>query len=395
MLCNNDTCWLPHGHTGAHQLYASSAWAFLGARDKAKLDKAGFATPRGGAKGAYQNHVRRSNRVIVPFERLGQAPLAEYEDGYVIRLFPEQYFESAGTPKAMFSHPGAPAPGADAFILYRTHAQLADFPPLPGWAVRSLTLNGQPIAERTAGAVDHGEYVVRIAPHGAIPGRNEGPPQGIFAPEYANAKTNYLSKCILAWLTAHTVDSPYTAVQCGRLEEILTANGVFNPTNWEASGLLRSGFTACPLCLRLIKYDELHDQISYTDESSLMNAAEQVVNSTRSTIANLSHMIPLNYLSIEHVPGHVAWGHANCNTRLGQRRCYPIPELIAVARKVGWVAPDGNVTTFGWASPNLEMIRSSAGSVWIRIVEDHLSDGDQAALVEYLQIFETVEKADA
>jgi hypothetical protein len=145
----------------------------------------------------------------------------------------------------------------------------------------------------------------------------------------------------------------------------------------------------------LIKYNELHEQISFTDESSLMNAAEQVANSTRSTIANLFHMMPLNYSSIEHAPGQVAWGHANCNTKLGQRHCYPIPELIAAARKVGWVAPNGNVTTFGWASPNLEMIRSSAGAVWIRIVEDHLSDEDQAALVEFLQIFETVDEADA
>jgi hypothetical protein len=33
------------------------------------------------------------------------------------------------------------------------------------------------------------------------------------------------------------------------------------------------------------------------------------------------------------------------------------------------------------------MIRSPAGAVWIRIVEDHLSDEDQASLIEFLEIY--------
>jgi hypothetical protein len=59
--------------------------------DRNKLTKAGFATPRGGAKGAYQNHVLRNGRVIIPFEKLQSADITDYKDGYAIRLFPKQY----------------------------------------------------------------------------------------------------------------------------------------------------------------------------------------------------------------------------------------------------------------------------------------------------------------
>lgn len=384
-LCLETGCRKLLGHRGRHDLYASAPWAFMASKDKDKLSKAGFATPRGGAKGAYQNHVLRSNKVIVPFERLGQAPLASYEDGYVVRLFPHQYFDGPGQVKPAFGQPNAPQVGVDAFVLYRTHDQLANFPPLPGWNIRSLSLNGVPVAERVAGAIDAGEYVLRIAAHGNNAARSEGPPQGIFAPEYATANTNYLSKCVLAWLTAHTVDSPYVAAQAQHLEEVLQDAGLFQPREWEAMGLLRSGHTTCPLCMKHIRYSELHDQVSFAEEASLLNASEQVVNATRSTVVNLFHMVPLTYSDIEHIPQNVAWGHAVCNTKLGQRKCYPLLELMNDGSKVGIVDGEGVISTFGWISRNLEIIRSPAGAVWIRIVEDHFSPEDQAALLDFIE----------
>ena len=387
-LCLEDSCKKLHGHGGNHDPFSSIPWRFMAEKDKDKLTKAGFATPRGGAKGAYQNHVLRSNKVIVPFERLSQAPLTRYEKGYVIRIYADQYFDGPNQIKSYFLQSGAPQIGTNAFVLYRTHDQFVKFPPLMSWAVRSLTLNGETINDRVQGAIDSGEYVLRIAAHGNNSARSEGPPQGIFAPEYANDNSNYLAKCMLAWLTAHTVDSPYVDTQTKHLEKILEDAGIFRPRYWEAIGLLRSGFTCCPLCMKLIKYQELHDQVSFTDENSLLNASEQVVNATRSTVVNLFHMVPLTYSDIEHIPQNVAWGHAICNTKLGQRKCYPLPELMASGSKVGVIDNDGSVATFGWISDNLEMIRSPAGAVWIRIVEDHLSDEDQAHLMQFLSLFE-------
>ena len=99
--------------------------------------------------------------------------------------------------------------------------------------------------------------------------------------------------------------------------------------------------------MRFIKYEELHKMVSFEDASGLANAAMQVVGATRSTIVNLFHLEPLVYRSLVHIPQNVAWGHAVCNTRLGQRRCYSLAELIAMNRKVGVVREEG-VETFGW-----------------------------------------------
>ena len=151
--------------------------------------------------------------------------------------------------------------------------------------------------------------------------------------------------------------------------------------------MLRSGFTSCPLCMKHLRYSELHDQISFLDEDSLLNAAEQVTNATRSTIINLFHIVPVMYSDVEHTPHNVAWGHAICNTKLGQRKCYPLSELISHGSKVGTVNQEGLISTFGWISKNLEMIRSPAGAVWIRIVHDHLSGDDQARLFEFLEAY--------
>ena len=353
-------------------------------KDRKKITKAGFATPRGGAKGAYQNHVLRSNKVIVPFERLNSVPVADFEGGYVIRLFPEQYFEAAGEIKEELLEGDAPKVGDEAFILYRTHDQWRDFPPLDEWEVRWLELDGERVQTRQRGAVDHGEYVLRIAAHGSNAKREAGPPQGIFAPEYANAEANYISKCVLSWLVAHTVDAPYVAAQADWLEAILRVEGLLEMREWERLGLVRAGHTACPLCMGLIRYEDLHMQIDFANEDALLNASEQVTNATRSTVVNLFHIDPLTYSGIEHGPRNVAWGHATCNTKLGQRKCYSLPELIEHGVKVGTVDDDGSVHTFGWSAKNLEMIRAPSGAVWIRISEDHLTEEDQAHLFDLL-----------
>src|SRR6185312_14163974 len=120
-LCNFEGCRLPEGHNGSHNRFPSTAWGFFAKKDKDKIAKAGFATPRGGAKNAYQNHVIRNNRVIIPYEKFHHVNADLYEDGYVIRLFPEQYFESANQPREEFRDENASIKvGVNAFILYRT-----------------------------------------------------------------------------------------------------------------------------------------------------------------------------------------------------------------------------------------------------------------------------------
>lgn len=367
MICGAADCLLIEGHTGEHNLFPTSAWGFMSDKDKRKIVKAGFATPRGGAKGAYQNHVVRSNRVIIPFERLQSAPLAQYEDGYVIRLYPEQYFQAAGVPKAEFTieNPQVVV-GNNAFVLYRTHSSFDKFPPLADWQVCHLEKDGVPVTARGKGVRDVGHYVLRMSALGTKPAVVEGPPQGLFAPEYANTRTNYLSKCVLAWLILNTIDSPYTREQGAHIEAILREEGLFDPTLLENRGLTREGITCCPLCLKQLLYRELHEMVSFEDELGLENAGSQVEGATRSTLVNLFHMLPLRYDLFQHSPESVAWGHAICNTRLGQRVCFSRAELMATGKPLKMTTTDGSVD-LGWISEDSKMIRSVGGAVWIQL----------------------------
>lgn len=345
-------------------------------KDKKKLVKAGFATPRGGAKGAYQNHVVRSNQVIIPFEKITIAPLEEYKDGYVVRLLPEQYFESAGVLKPEFLNPdNSIQVGKNAFVLYRTYSSFKRFPPLERWQIRHLEKEGKSSTKRGKGIVDKGHYVLRLSTSRAEEGKLvKGVPQGLFAPEYADSETNYLCTCVLAWLIIHTVASPYTTTQAGHLKAILTPAGLLDESRYEYKGVLRHALCCCPLCLRLIRYEQLHELVSFEDAIGNENAAEQVEGATRSTIVNLFHILPLRYDSIHHIPENVAWGHAVCNTRLGQRPCHSLAELMDTDLKVGIIKENG-IETFGWISSDYEMIRSPLGAVWIQLCRD--LDGDE------------------
>lgn len=371
-LCGVESCRRLVDHSGNHNPHSTEAWAFMAKADKNKLTKAGFATPRGGDKEGYQNHVVRSNQVIIPFELLDNTALEQYHDGYVIRLRPEQYFELAGVPKPAFGAVGEYSwivVGENAYVLYRTHEELENSPPMEGWEVRGLMRDGQRVSKRGRDVTDMGHYLLRASKIGDRDRTHAGPPQGFFAPEYADKETNYLCKCVLAWLIVHTVGSPYTTTQANWLKAIMDAEGLLDIESYEYKGVIRRGFCQCPLCLRFIRYEELHRTLSFDEASGLMNAPQQVASATRSTIVNLFHVEPLTYQTLAHTPSNVAWGHAHCNTRLGQRRCISLDEIIDTGNKVG-VITSGGIETFGWISDDWEMIRSPLGSVWIRINED-------------------------
>lgn len=373
-LCPEDDCRLLADHKGKHDAYPASAWAFMEGKDRNKLNKAGFATPRGGRKGAYQNHVTRSSQVIIPYEKLAVVPIERYVSGYVIRLYPEQYFEAAGVPQPEFQgEESRIVIGENAYILYRTHESLRRFPPLESWELRTLIKDGAPTNKRGQGVSDAGHYVLRIPPLGPDPERIEGPPQGIFAPEYADPETNYLCKCVLAWLIVQTMGSPYATTRAGHLQAILREEGLLDAAHYEYKGVIRHGRTSCPLCLRFIRYNELHEMVTFEELLGTENAAGQVEGATRSTMVNLFHLHPLRYDEIAHLPSNMAWGHAVCNTRLGQRPCLSLTELMEMDLKVGIIRPEG-IETFGWISDDHQMIRSPDGAVWIQLNGDLAED---------------------
>lgn len=381
-LCNINSCRRLHGHNGNCDTYPSEAWGFFEEEDKKKISKTSSATPRGGKKGGYQNHVNRCNKVIVPYEKVEICNLESYEDGFIIRVLPEQIFNEDNSLKDLLTSNGLPVVvGENAFVLYGSHEMYELHAPVDGWVVRHLEdANGNKITQRHVGVVDRGHYILRlpaigggasIQKHAVI----EGSDQGIFAPEYATKELTYLSQIVLSWQTVHTVDSPYTSNQASHIKAILDTIGINSGEHFSFYGMMRGELSICPLCLKKISYGELHAKISLVGEDSLQNSGTQIRGATRSTIINLFHMMPLEYGSQYHTPLHVSWGHATCNTKLGQRKCWSLEELKEHAIKVAKVQGE-QISTFGWISDDEKMIRSPLGAVWIKVTDEMSSDDE-------------------
>lgn len=336
-------------------------WSFMADRDRKKLAKAGFATPRGGGKNAYQNHVSRANRVIVPYERLTDLNLAAFDDGYVVRLLPDQAFRERNVLNPTLDAADIEI-GRNAFVLYRTRsAYNRDYPPLDSWTPRGLS-SGSVVRGR--GIPDTGEYVVRLS----NPKEEEGLPQGIFAPEYANSADNLLAQAFLAFLVGKLEGQPYESTDYRVLEEFLKAAdpSLLDAGRLEADGIVVEDQARCPLCQRRLLYQELHGMLDLTEATGLANAGVQVVGTTRSTIVNLFHMEPLLYATdLRHKAKHVAWGHAVCNTLLGQRACISLRETIEQGFRL--LRETGEV--WGHSSRDESMLRSDDRGVWARLVE--------------------------
>lgn len=339
-----------------------------------KYKRLAIVLPVGGAKGGYQNHVNRNSKVIIPYEKLSEVNLNNYKDGYVIRVFPSQYFSSKHVVNPEFENNTSVVVGENAFVLYRTYEDFEKLPPLPDWTVRSILkydsatkTYSKPSNDRRGNIIDCGHYLLRISNSGTNKKTNlsEGPAQGIFAPEYADANTNFLCQAVLAWLIIKTEGSPYNEDDFEHLQAILDKHSLLDSYHYENDYIMHNGVTTCPLCQRTIKHSELNEPISFDDEEGLENSAEQV-GSTRSTKINLFHMVPLRYSSLENIPTQVSWGHATCNTRLGQRRCFPYHDLVEGKIKIG-VAEGHSNYVLGYANEEKNFIRSEDGDVWIRI----------------------------
>ena len=72
--------------------------------------------------------------------------------------------------------------------------------------------------------------------------------------------------------------------------------------------------------------------------------------------------------SLENIPTQVSWGHATCNTRLGQRRCYSFNDLQSTEIEIE-IVEGQEKRLLGYANATQNFIRSKNGDVWIRIAK--------------------------
>lgn len=326
-------------------------------RTKKKIIKAGFATPRGGDKGGYQNHVSRSSRVIIPFEHALKVDFNNYEQGSVVRVTIPQAIELFKTGD-LFEEKNVLQVAVDnkpqrAFLLYRSVKDLEDLPARKNWIACGHRVNGKVVSRRNVDGEDFGHYLARI-PRGL----SAGIQQGIFAPEYVGRKENYACQVLLTYFAyktiGHQIDENFQHVSL-----ILQALGLLDIDKFKIRGILNSDENiTCPLCLRPIEFSELHEAIDPSQVPGLANSGVQLAE-TRSTLVNLYHLQPLLYSKeLGHTTENIAWGHAHCNTFLSQRKSFSLEELKRTGNKIQTELYTDALGTF---------IRSEDNRAWVSV----------------------------
>jgi hypothetical protein len=292
--------------------------------------------------------------VIIPFEHLDNVDLSNYEDGYVVRLTAVQADSLSDAKQLDWSNRRfafeAQGRETQAFVLYRSSEDLELFKIRRGWIPCEHWARGSVSNKRTQDGEDRGHFLVRI-PREA----SSGIAQGIFAPEYTTRELNYICQLeltYLAYLTLeHLKDQSFEQIRT-----ILETIGWDLTPSWNSSGVLKDGTSSCPLCLRPIHRDELHQTIDPSLVPGLANSGVQLAE-TRSTLINLFHLRPLLYdKQLGHHPTNVAWGHAHCNTFLGQRAAFGWDELGSTLDRASFRTNDEG-----------DFIRSDDGRAWISV----------------------------
>lgn len=363
-LCETQTeagiCLKLQGHKGRHDEFPA-LWNEISDdledKTRKKIVKAGFATPRGGDKGGYQNHVSRSSRVIIPFEHSSKVDFANYSQGFVIRLTVPQYIEQEANGNIVdqidnlqVSINGQLAPS---FVLFRSQTDLEVFPPRDHWRPCWHEVNGSPSLRRNSGGIDLGHFLSRIPR-----GEKLGIAQGIFAPEYTDRLENYKCQQLLTFL-AYKTSGKKVEKNFEHICEILDHFKLLNTPEMKLKGLLNTAdVTACPLCERPIDFDELHEAIDPSQVPGLENSGVQF-SETRSTLVNLFHLQPLLYAkTLGHTAKNIAWGHAHCNTFLAQRKSFSVSELASSRNLID--------EDLFWDDSQL-FIRSKDGRAWVSV----------------------------
>lgn len=311
-LCLKNYCRKLKGHKGTCNRYPMEPLENLPKEIVKKIDKTSMT--RGAQpyeRVPFENRVRRWNRAVVPYAFKGSKPVGGYENGYVVMVRPEEYFDPE-TKEKKEGFPGDIIIGQNAFIYYDNRKDWNDYPPEKyGWEPCRITLDGKEVSKRKAGVVDEGHYLVRV-PATTTPGPEgerivKGIPQGIRFFEYASQEETWKTIMQLAYLAWKTVDieNYSTGSIPSHLVSVIQNDNLANTTKFEAIGAMKNGKTSCPLCLEPVRALDLIERVTQA-------AGREVVDLTI-TKANLFHWDSLVPGRFNHQVYKVAWGHYHCN----------------------------------------------------------------------------------
>jgi hypothetical protein len=244
----------------------------------------------------YQNRVNRNGIAVVPYAFRNKLPADGFENGYVIMVRPDEYFEVASKVRKDFD-PTVKI-GDNGFIYYDNRRALLQFPPDPKWRPKSRGGVGEVVFRVPATtAIDSNEAANRV----------EGDPQGIRFFEYASSeqlKKTCIQLALLAWHTDGieevTTEKPprHLLAEAAKLD-------LWNIERLEKLGVMVDGKAVCPLCRRPIRATEMMSRVAQAEGREVFDLTI--------TEVNLFHMEDLKPGEYNHKAYSLGWGHHHCN----------------------------------------------------------------------------------
>ena len=261
----------------------------------------------------FQNRVSRRSTVLIPFRIWASTPAVreiEYENGFIVLIDPEEYFESQP-----FLEEFGLELGRNALVFYQRRADWRDYhPQRRRW--RPATARTGPLG---------GEFVARVANttseederenHGFTTGKMKG--AGIRQYEYAPSTAINECRIQLEALLWHAEDALQDiAPQHMGMHEAQTRRdhalrladtaGLLDLDRLIAQRILSPrGELVCPLCQEKIRLEGFLTR--------LPQAFGREKHDLTVTGINLFHIRELSYGSLNHVPYNLGWGHHHCN----------------------------------------------------------------------------------
>jgi hypothetical protein len=262
----------------------------------------------------FQNRVNRNSTVLIPYPLYDLCMVTTpYENGFVVLVKPEHYFETLDFAKVL-ENKGLRL-GENTLLFYETRDQWNRLnPQLQNW---------QPATNRIAPL--GGEYVARVPATTAQKSEkiNQGftstgkKGAGIRVYEYASRETIQKTMLQLEWFYWQCYDAQSVSVAQGmKTEDALKRATVIQQkceqaqlahhTPLQAARILNRHLqTICPLCL---------EPLSATGFYNRMEQAEgREVPDLTVTQLNLFHINELRIGQFNHKPYNLGWGHHHCN----------------------------------------------------------------------------------
>lgn len=266
----------------------------------------------------FQNRVNRNSTVLIPIDFYKSCQFAPdndgvYENGFIVLVKPENYFDDAETIKFMKEH--NLKIGENALLFYETRNQWNTYNPV-GRKLKIATsrispLGGKYVARVPSTTAENDEKII----HGFNTSGLKG--AGIRVYEYASSNTIKACQCQLEYLYWQCIDSKEVSVDAGMtldeinerisfISKICEDNGLADIETLVSSRMLdKEHNTICPLCL---------DKLS---SNGFLNRLEQAegrdVPDLTVTQINLFHIRELRTGEYNHKPYNLGWGHHHCN----------------------------------------------------------------------------------